>query len=159
LRDRKEDVPALAMHFLRKFREETGCNVSEIAPDALALLADYHWPGNVRELENVIHRAVVLAPGAAIQPAQLPPEIRNVTALWTVRIPRTSEELKERKRELREKAVEEVERRFVVEALRRSGWNVTRAAAEVGMQRPNFQALMREHHVTLPKEAPPQDGS
>jgi len=156
LRSRKEDVPALAMHFLKKFREETGCDVSEISLDALTLLVDYPWPGNVRELENVIHRAVVLAPGTAIQSAQLPIEVRDATGDMTVHIPRTSEELKERKKELREKAVEEVERRFVIEALKRNGWNVTRAAAEVGMQRPNFQALMREHHVTLPKDAPPQ---
>ena len=61
LRKRKEDVPALAMHFLKKFREETGCDVSEISSDALSLLVDYDWPGNIRELENMIHRAVVLA--------------------------------------------------------------------------------------------------
>ena len=77
-------------------------------------------------------------------------EIRNCASLLTIRIPKTSEELKHRKKELREQTVEEVERRFVIEALKRNAWNVTHAATEVGMQRPNFQVLMRKHHVALP---------
>ncbi|MFH1922909.1 MAG: sigma-54 dependent transcriptional regulator [Planctomycetota bacterium] len=152
LRNRQGDVPALAMHFLKKFREETGCNVSEIAPDALSLLVDYDWPGNVRELENVVHRAVVLATGSTIQSAQLPLEIRDNAPRLTVSVPMTSEDLKQKKKELREKAVEEVERRFVTEALRRNEGNVTRAAAEVGMLRPNFQALMRKYEIVRPEE-------
>lgn len=156
LRKRKEDIPALVMHFLQKFRDETGYNLSDISPDALNLLVDYDWPGNVRELENVIHRAVVLAVGTTVQREHFPPEIRDAASHLTVRIPRTSEELKQQKKELREKAVVEVERRFVLEALKRNAWNVTRAAADVGMQRPNFQALMREHQVSLPKSSPPE---
>ena len=150
LRKRSEDVPALAMHFLKKFREETGCDVSEISPEALSLLVEHHWPGNVRELENVIHRAVVLASSNTITSEQLPLEIRDCASLLAIRIPKTSEELKHRKKELREQAVEEVERRFVIEALKRNAWNVPHAAAEVGMQRPNFQVLMRKHHIALP---------
>jgi DNA-binding NtrC family response regulator len=158
LRKRKEDIPALAMHFLKKFREETGYSQSEISPDALNLLVDYDWPGNIRELENVVHRAVVLASGATIHSGHLPPEVREASSTMTVRIPRTSEELKQRKKELREQAVEEVERRFVEEALKRNDWNVTRAAADVGMQRPNFQALMRDHQIVLPKASSPENG-
>ena len=159
LRKRKEDLPALAIHFLKKFREETGYDVSEISPDALSLLVDYDWPGNVRELENVIHRAVVLATDKTIVSGQLPAEIRDNSLRLTVCIPKTSEELKQRKRELREKSVEEVERRFVTEALKRNDWNVTHAAADVGMQRPNFQALMRKHHIALPQVPPSSDTS
>ncbi|OHB80476.1 MAG: Fis family transcriptional regulator [Planctomycetes bacterium RBG_16_64_12] len=158
LRKRRDDIPALVRHFLKKFREETGCEVSEISPDALSLLVDYDWPGNVRQLENVIHRAVVLAPGQTILAEQLPSEIRSDCAqVSSGSVPKTSEELKERKKELREKSVAEVERLFVTEALKRNGWNVTRAAAEVGMQRPNFQAMMRQHHITPGKEAPDPD--
>ncbi|MFH1266798.1 MAG: sigma-54 dependent transcriptional regulator, partial [Planctomycetota bacterium] len=152
LRSRKGDVPALAMHFLKKFREETNSGVSEITPDALSLMVDYDWPGNVRELENVVHRAVVLATGSAIQTAQLPLEIRDNAPRLTVSVPMTSEDLKQKKKELRERAVEEVERRFVTEALRRNDGNVTRAAAEVGMLRPNFQALMRKYEIARPEE-------
>ncbi len=155
LRERKEDIPALVMHFLKKFREETGCDVSEIAPEALRLLVDYQWPGNVRQLENIIHRAVVLATGPQIVSAQLPSEIcGGPAAPIGDSIPMTCEDLKERKRELREKSVEEVEHLFVTEALKRNDWNVTHAAEEVGMQRSNFQFLMRKHHITLQQHLP-----
>ena len=150
LRKRKEDIPALAMHFVRKFREETGCEVFDISPETLRLLVDYDWPGNVRELENVIHRAVVLNCGKTIGSGQLPQEIRENSPSPTVCLPKTSEELKQLKKELRETAVADVERHFVAEALKRNGWNVTRAAADVGMQRPNFQALMRRYHIAIP---------
>ncbi|NOX54009.1 MAG: sigma-54-dependent Fis family transcriptional regulator [Planctomycetes bacterium] len=150
LRERREDIPDLAMHFLKKFRDEIGNDVSDISRDALRLLVDYEWPGNVRELENVIHRAVVLATGPTITAAQLPAELRDSPICVRSSVPRTNEEFKRRKKELRQKSVETLERCFVAEALKRNNWNVTRAAADVGMQRPNFQALMRKHRIVLP---------
>ena len=65
LRDRKDDIPLLAQHFLEKYGEENRKTGLELTPDALDLLTEYDWPGNVRELENVIERAVVLTPGRA----------------------------------------------------------------------------------------------
>jgi transcriptional regulator with GAF, ATPase, and Fis domain len=65
-------------------------------------------------------------------------------------VPRTSRELKEQKKEMREKSVEEIERCFVLEALQRNDWNVSRAAVEVDMQRSNFQALMRRYRIAKP---------
>ena len=62
-------------------------------------------------------------------------------------MPRTSEGLKKLKKQMRERAVEEIERQFLVDALKRNGWNVTKAASDVGMQRPNFQALMRKYAI------------
>jgi DNA-binding NtrC family response regulator len=156
LRERREDINALAVHFLKKYREETGCEVSGISHEALNMLTQYDWPGNVRELENAIHRAVVLADGQTISDDDLPCDVRDNCETVTIRTPMTSEELKQRKKELREKSVEDVERRFVMEALKRNGWNVTRASNEVGMQRQNFQTLMRRHQVSLPEESPRQ---
>src|SRR5919199_1799731 len=76
LRDPREDILPLIQHFIRKYNEENGRQVSEqIAPDVLALLEAYTWPGNVRELENVIERAVVIAPGEEITCQCLPAEI------------------------------------------------------------------------------------
>jgi len=72
LRDRIEDVPLLALHFLGKFAREEGRAVDAIAPDVQRLLASYHWPGNVRELENVLHRAVILETGPVLSRAALP---------------------------------------------------------------------------------------
>jgi DNA-binding NtrC family response regulator len=72
LRDRKEDVPLLVRTFLEKFARENGKAVTKVTPGAMARLSAFHWPGNVRELSNVVHRAVVLAPGDAIEVEQLP---------------------------------------------------------------------------------------
>ena len=78
LRDRREDVLPLAQHFIHKYNEENGREVSEhIAPDVLALLETYSWPGNVRELENAIERAVVIAPGNEVTRECLRPEIAD----------------------------------------------------------------------------------
>jgi DNA-binding NtrC family response regulator len=150
LRQRKEDIPVLAMHFIKKFRAETGQEVPEISPEAMQLLMDYAWPGNVRELENVMHRVSVLSTAPTIGPAQLPIEMRQSLPARSMAVPRTSRELKEQKKEMREKSVEEIERCFVLEALQRNDWNVSRAAVEVDMQRSNFQALMRRYRIAKP---------
>ena len=72
LRERAEDVPLLAKHFLDRFAREMGKGVSKISEEAMARLVEYAWPGNVRELENVIERAVALETTAAIRPERLP---------------------------------------------------------------------------------------
>lgn len=78
LRERREDVLPLAQHFIRKYNEENGRTISEqIAPEVLALMESYTWPGNVRELENVIERAVVIAPGDQISRACLSVDITD----------------------------------------------------------------------------------
>ncbi|MDI6733396.1 MAG: sigma-54 dependent transcriptional regulator, partial [Planctomycetota bacterium] len=75
LRDRKEDIPLLVNHFIRKYNLQTGKKLEGITPPALGCLLEYHWPGNVRELENVIERAVVIAPGIEIKPDDLPKDV------------------------------------------------------------------------------------
>ncbi len=150
LRERKEDLPALAMHFLTKFRQELGGLTPSIAPDALDLLLAYDWPGNVRQLENVMHRIAVLSHESVITPAQIPAEVREQSAAASLAIPISSSELKEFKRQLRVAAVEDVERQFVLQALQRNDWNIARAAADVDMQRSNFQALMRRYQISKP---------
>ncbi|HEY2906774.1 MAG TPA: sigma-54 dependent transcriptional regulator [Vicinamibacterales bacterium] len=77
LRDRKDDIPLLAHHFLEKYGQENRKTELEIAPEALDLLTDYDWPGNVRELENVIERAVVLTSGTRIGIELIPEHVRK----------------------------------------------------------------------------------
>jgi DNA-binding NtrC family response regulator len=77
LRERKEDVPLLAAHFLEKYGEENRKAGLELGGDALDLLMEYDWPGNVRELENVIERAVVLSSGPRINADLIPENVRS----------------------------------------------------------------------------------
>jgi DNA-binding NtrC family response regulator len=85
LRDRREDVLPLAQHFIKKYNEENGRQVSEqIVPEVLSLLENYSWPGNVRELENAIERAVVIAPGDEVSRECLRPEIADPQAARAV---------------------------------------------------------------------------
>jgi two-component system response regulator HydG len=78
LRERKEDIPLIAAHFLKKYSEQENKKVEGINPDALELLMAYNWPGNVRELENAIERAIVLTNGDEVTAKELPPAVRSI---------------------------------------------------------------------------------
>ncbi len=145
LRNRKGDLPLLVRHFLVKYAEEMGKEVRGLAPDALAVLDQYPFPGNVRELENIIQRAVVLAEGEIIRRADLElPDDEGTHPRGGDYVPYTVDELKESKRLLKERTIEPLEKAFALQALERNDWNITRAAEETGMLRPNFQALMKK---------------
>jgi DNA-binding NtrC family response regulator len=151
LRDRREDIPLLAWHFLREKSQETGKKLKGFAPEAMDLLVGFRWPGNVRELKNTVERLVITAEGRMIQAEDLSDRIRTSPgAAESLPVPRTNEELKEIKRRLRDAATDGIERCFVIEALERNDWNITRAAEETGIQRPNFHALMRKHGIRRP---------
>lgn len=152
LKERQEDVPMLAIHFLKKYADEMGKPIKGFIPEAMERLISYHWPGNVRELENVIERSVVMVDEEMVRPEHLILPSQKEKQGVGIQVPLTSEELKEIKKHLREKAVEDVEKNFLLKALERNNWNITRAADEVGMLRPNFQALMRKYNVRAQEE-------
>jgi DNA-binding NtrC family response regulator len=158
LRDRKEDIPALALHFLKTFANDVGKEVTEFSPGAMNMLINHDWPGNVRELENAIHRAVILGMDHVVRRGHLLDSIESMPRAATD-VPTTSEELKRDKKIARKKSVEEIERLFVLEALKRNAWNVTRAAEETGMQRSNFQAMMSRHDIHIRKPQPEDSGA
>ena len=147
LKERQEDIPLLAVHFLKKYAEEMGKAIKGFTPEAMERLMRYPWPGNVRELENVVERTVVMIDDEMIRVEHLILPGQQEKEILENQIPMTSGELKEIKKQVREKAVEEIERAFILSALERHQWNVTRAAEEVGMLRPNFQALMRKYNL------------
>ncbi|MCJ7497152.1 MAG: sigma-54 dependent transcriptional regulator [candidate division Zixibacteria bacterium] len=153
LRVRKDDIPILAYHFLKKFNQEMNKEIKSISVEAMNKLINYEWPGNVRQLENVIERAVVMAESKTIITEYLPATILGQGAEMDTQIPKNSEELKTMKKYLRESAVENIEKMFILEALNRNDWNVTRSAKEVGMQRTNFQALMRKYNIRIREES------
>jgi DNA-binding NtrC family response regulator len=150
LRDRKGDLMLLAGNFLKRYAEDNLKEVRGFSPEAVRALEDYDFPGNVRELENLIERAVVLCQSEFILPQDLemPGEAAGPCASVNADIPRNIDELKERKRVLREQAVEPLERAFLLGALERNGWNITRAAEEVGILRPNFQAMLKKQGIS-----------
>src|SRR3954465_6188942 len=120
LRARKEDVPPLVHHFLAKFAEENGKNVNGIAPEALRPLLDYGWPGNVRELENVIERAVVLAPRETVTSDLLPPPVLGRDLVGRILTDHADASLFD--------IIEECERRVIGDMLEKCSWNQTDAA-------------------------------
>jgi len=156
LRERRDDIPSLACHFLRVFSKELGKEVTEFSEGALSALVNYDWPGNVRELENTVHRAVILASDKVVRRAHLTDLIDKV-AQHDFDVPRTGEELKRIKKVTREKSVESIEKLFLLEALKRNAWSVTRSAAETGMLRANFQALMKKYEIRI-RGLEPEEG-
>jgi len=153
LRERTEEIPLLAHHFLEKYAADFGKQVNGIRPRALSALEVHEWPGNVRELENVIERAVLLTDTEFIDVDALPTILGEQSALGTEDIPADARALAARKKELRAEAVERLEKLFVIKALQQARWNVSEAAREVDMQRPNFHALMRKYGISVPKTA------
>jgi DNA-binding NtrC family response regulator len=148
LRERREDIPALAHHFLNILSKEVGKKFTGFSEGAMNLLMQHDWRGNVRELENAVHRAVILATGDVIRRAHLA-GIIEAGPRMDLDVAKTSDELKRLKKAARERSVEEIEKLFVLEALKRNAWNVTRSAEETGMQRANFQALMKKYRIRV----------
>ena len=151
LRERTEDIPLLAEHFLKKAMEETSSRVKGFTTAAMAKLISYHWPGNVRELKNIVERMVAMVDGRAAGVEHLPVELTGrspwAEELGLAEEPKTAKELSAAKKRVRELACGKIEEQFVRGALERAGWNVTRAAESVGMQRTNFHGLMRKHGI------------
>ncbi len=154
LRERREDIPALAHHFLQRAARELGKDAEAISEAAMSALVAHDWPGNVRQLENALVRAVILCSDKVLRAAHLDGVV-DARPGDAQDVPRTGEELKQLKKQLREKSVEELERQFVIEALKRNDWNVTRSALDTAMLRANFQALMRKYNVRVRGAAEP----
>jgi DNA-binding NtrC family response regulator len=136
---------------MKKHAEDIGKDIQGMSPAAMSILKKYPFPGNIRELENLIERAVVLAKDRLIQVDDL--EIQRIgeppSEDVSERIPESAEELKWMKKKLREDAVKPLEQAFLIAALERNDWNVTKAAEEVGMLRPNFQSLLKKQGISL----------
>ena len=134
LRERKEDIPLLAEHFLHKFAMENQKEITGFSPEAMEFVLDYEWPGNVRELENAVERAVILAKDSIITIADLPQE-----NLSQVRLASTGKNLKE------------VEKNHVLNVLRETGGNYSEAARILGISRMTLYNKAREYGFDVKK--------
>jgi DNA-binding NtrC family response regulator len=139
LRERREDVPALAQRFLEEVTERLGLVKKQLAETSIARLARHGWPGNVRELHNVIEQAAVLSPGDAIEEADLNldedsgADVAGAPDLGGLPFS-----------DAKKRAIESFERAFLLKALRKSGGNISRAAESIGMVRQSLQQKIRE---------------
>jgi two-component system nitrogen regulation response regulator NtrX len=132
LRERPEDIPLLADHFLREFTTAYGRKPKELTAEAYRILATYHWPGNVRELKNLIERIVILNPQVRVDARHIP--------LNTVR--RQNDRLPDRFGSLQEFR-EAAERDYIIKKLEEANGNVTRTAELLGLERSNLYRKMK----------------
>lgn len=132
LRDRREDIPLLADHFLREFTTAYGRKPKELTPEAYRVLADFHWPGNVRELKNLIERIVILNPQVRVDARHIPvnparrPQERTADRFGSLQ-------------EVREAA----EREYILRKLEETSGNISRAAELLGLERSNLYRKMK----------------
>jgi two-component system, NtrC family, response regulator PilR len=144
LRERREDIPLLAEHFLAKYSEQMGKPITGISHDAMAMLTSYDWPGNIRELENVLERAVALEGTPAVLPDSLPQNIR-AEVVRVAGVP-ASEVLPASGFDL-EAHVKEIEMGYIAEALKRAGGVQVKAAELLGMSFRSFRYYVKKYNL------------
>jgi DNA-binding NtrC family response regulator len=145
LRERQEDIPLLANHFLRKYREANQKLITHIAPEALHLLCIYDWPGNVRELEHTIERAVTLTMNNCLQPEDLPAKLQQPlpstpsgpASAWL--------------------SLDELEKQHIQTVLRVTQGNKKKAAQILGINRRSLYRMARRHGIDLGQDSPTTD--
>ena len=142
LRERHEDIPLLAYHFLRQFCKSSDVEVSEISDDALGLLKQYDWPGNVRELQSSIEHAVSLATGPIITPDLLPERLRPKEK---VIIPNIASNLGFKKS--KDQIIQSFEKQYLVNLLKKHKGVIARAAKDAGLNRKTIYRLLAEHGI------------
>jgi two-component system, NtrC family, nitrogen regulation response regulator NtrX len=152
LRDRREDIPLLAAHFLREFAATHGRRERKLAPEALEALRAYGWPGNVRELKNLIERVMILTTeaeeGQVISPAAILVHLEDeaLGARFRETAPAAAPGGAETARNLRD-ARQEFEKEFIIKTLRENEWNISRAAQVMGIERSHLHRKIKSYGI------------
>ncbi|RMF61842.1 MAG: AAA family ATPase [Calditrichaeota bacterium] len=139
LRNRRDDIPLLAEHFVKKYARKFQKEVLFFSPKALQILQHYHWPGNVRELENVIERAVALTIGTTITENDLPPHLRESFEFVTPT---------ETTQEGSALTLKEMEKKFILETLEACNWNYDQASRRLAIGRTTLWRKLKEYNIT-----------
>jgi DNA-binding NtrC family response regulator len=140
LRERKEDIPLLLNHFIKRYNDEFGKNVEKISPELMEFFMDHRWPGNIRELENYVERAILMSEGPKLELSSLPAELQESSAKARERIGENFLPFKQAK--------ETFERTYIVTLLERFNGVVSRAAREAQIPRPNFYEKLKKYGIT-----------
>jgi DNA-binding NtrC family response regulator len=127
LRERREDIPMLVEHFLKKYTQSMNKPLFTVSPEAMELLVNYDWPGNVRELQNAIERAVLVCKASAIRPADLPFHVNEAKEVPSG------------------ESLAHIERQHVKRILEQSEWNISRAARLLGIDRVTVYNKIRKY--------------
>ncbi|HEY6448535.1 MAG TPA: sigma-54 dependent transcriptional regulator [Acidobacteriaceae bacterium] len=143
LRSRREDIPLLTAHFLRRFSEENALPARSFTPDAMRALVDYDWPGNVRELENVIERGVVLSSGTVIGSDLLPGHLTGSSYSSSLLEHSPDASLFD--------IMEDIERRIIIDKLERSNWNQTEAAEQFRIPLSTLNQKIKRLNIEIKK--------
>jgi len=149
LRERKEDIPALIDHFLEFFCSRDGRDKKIPSAEALELMKSYDWPGNVRELKNLVERLVIMTPGATITAAHMP---EYIAAGGDAREEAGGSKLDGflELNTLRE-AREEFEKEFIIQKLEEYGWNISKTAEAIELERSNLHRKIKSYGIDLKK--------
>jgi DNA-binding NtrC family response regulator len=143
LRERRDDIPLLVEHFVRRYSRDFVKPIEGVAPDALSAMIEYSWPGNVRELQNIIERLVVLVEGTTIRLADLPLDLllpdHRAKAVETEELPLKN-------------ASDEFERQIVLRVLERVRWNQSEAARVLGIHRNSLKMKLERWKIKPPRE-------
>ncbi len=137
LRERLEDVPVLARHFMAEFAAAYGRKPKELSEAAIGVMLRYHWPGNVRELRNLIERLMIVVPQEKIEPLHLPPELF-----------RASSRMAQQPNATLHQARDSYEREFILRKLEENQWHMTRTAEALGLERSHLYRRMRTLGIT-----------
>jgi two-component system nitrogen regulation response regulator NtrX len=137
LRERTEDIPILARHFLAELAAAYGRKPKELGESALGVMLRYHWPGNVRELRNLIERLMIVVPHDKIEPLHLPPELF-----------RGSSRMPQQPNATLHEARDAYEREFILRKLEENQWHMTRTAETLGLERSHLYRRMRTLGIT-----------
>jgi DNA-binding NtrC family response regulator len=148
LAERREDIPLLVDHFLKDAAERFRREAKPLTAEAQRACVGHPWKGNVRELRSAIEQALLLAPGTEITERDLFGAAANGGDASSAPASIAATSMPASFREAKDRIVADFERSFLVQALRRHGGNITKAAEEVGMYRQNFQQKMRELGIT-----------
>lgn len=150
LRERAEDISLLAMHFINKKNSTLNKNIEGVDKGFMEYLKSYHWPGNVRELENIILRSMVNAKSKLLQVEDIPGEVKLILGENEYPIPSDYQEFLKVKQIFKEKYINELETKFLLEGLRKNEWNISKTARYFNMDRRQLQNMIKDNNLKAP---------
>jgi transcriptional regulator with PAS, ATPase and Fis domain len=144
LKARKEDIPVLAYHFLKKFRNVGLVEVEKISPDALFILQEYEWPGNVRQLQNAIESAVAVATKEVIRPEDLPEPIRPTQKRVFLDASQDVDF-----KAAKDRVVKSFERQYLERLLEKHNNNISKVAQEANLNRKSIYRMLESLEINI----------